>query len=327
MKSLILITQNKKMQEILSNLDQVIDSDSSILLIGETGVGKELFAEYIHRKSKRAERPFVKVGLSAIPAELLESELFGHEKGAFTSASFERKGLFEIANTGTIFLDDIDDFPLMLQSKLLRVLESKEILRLGSNKPIPIDVRLITASKVDLKQMVDAGKFRLDLYYRINVIPVHIPPLRERQDDIPLLMNYYLKHYNPTKEIKISDEALSVLVNYSWPGNVRELKNVAQRLAIFMDGVIKTEHLPVEITVENSIQSIIKSCHHCFISDGMNFNQVVECLESNLIREALKSTNGNQSQAARLLGLSISTFRDKMKKYNIKAEFDSDIPS
>ncbi|MCR4417336.1 MAG: sigma-54 dependent transcriptional regulator [Ignavibacteria bacterium] len=317
MKPLVLLTKNQKMQDILFKLDQVIDSDSSIVLIGETGVGKELFAEYIHRKSKRSLNPFVKVGLSAIPAELLESELFGHEKGAFTGATSERKGLFEIANSGSIFLDDIDDFPLSLQSKLLRVLESKEILRIGSNTPIPIDVRLITASKVDLKDLVDAGKFRLDLYHRINVIPIFIPPLRERPEDIPLLMEYYLKHYAPDKDIKISNDALRLLIHYHWPGNVRELKNIAQRLAIFVNELIEPKDLPVEFNSENPIHLIVKACKHCFIGDGMDFNQVVSCLEINLIQEALRKTKGNQSQAAKALGLSLSTFRDKVKKYKI----------
>lgn len=317
MKPLVLLTQNSQMQEILRIVDQASDSDSSILLIGETGVGKELFAEYIHRKSKRSLNPFVKVGLSAIPSELLESELFGHEKGAFTSASNERKGLFEIANTGSIFLDDIDDFPLSLQAKLLRVLESKEIMRIGSNVTIPIDVRLITASKIDLKDLVEAGKFRLDLYYRINVIPIYIPPLRERLEDIPLLFEYFLKHFAPEKNINISNEVLKLLVQYHWPGNVRELKNLSQRLAIFAKDKIEPADLPMEIRSENPIQLIVKACKHCFVGDGMDFNQVVSCLEINLLREALKNTKGNQSQAAKLLGLSLSTFRDKVKKYNL----------
>ncbi len=315
MKPLVLLTKNPRMKEILFYLDQVIDSDSSILLIGESGVGKELFAEYIHKKSKRSLNPFVKVGLSAIPSELLESELFGHEKGAFTSASSERKGLFEIAHTGSIFLDDIDDFPLSLQSKLLRVLESKEILRIGSNTPIPIDVRLITASKVDLKQLVDSGKFRLDLYFRINVIPVYIPPLRERPEDIELLMNHYLKHYAQEKSITITNEALKLLINYSWPGNVRELKNVAQRIAIFAKDSVDVKDLPIEMQIDHPIQLIIKACKNCFINDGMDFNQVVSCLEINLIREALKNSNGNVSRAAKILKIPGTTLRDKIKKY------------
>lgn len=190
--SLTLITKNELMREILSRIDKIVDSDSSVLLIGETGVGKEIFAEYIHRTSNRGQNPFVKIGLSALPVDLLESELFGYEKGAFTSASNEKKGLFEIADTGSIFLDDIDDVPLQIQTKLLRVLESRELMRIGSTSPIPIDVRLITASKVDLKELVNRGIFRPDLFYRINVVPINVPPLRERRDDIPALVDYFL---------------------------------------------------------------------------------------------------------------------------------------
>ena len=175
---------------MISRIDKIVDSDSSVLLIGETGVGKEIIAEYIHRSSSRAGEPFVKLGLSAMPVELLESELFGHEKGAFTSASYEKKGLFEIANGGTIFLDDIDDVPVLIQTKLLRVLESRELLRVGSTTPIPIDVRLITATKIDLKDLANKNLFRADLYYRINVVPIKIPPLRARRDDIPYLVEH-----------------------------------------------------------------------------------------------------------------------------------------
>ena len=221
-KSLTLITKNETMREILSSVDKIVDSDSSVLLIGETGVGKEIFAEYIHRTSNRAENPFVKIGLSALPVDLLESELFGYEKGAFTSAATEKKGLFEIADSGSIFLDDIDDVPLQIQTKLLRVLESRELMRIGGTTPIPIDVRLITASKVDLKELVNRGIFRSDLFYRINVVPVNVPPLRERRDDIPALVEYFLKHFQPEKNLGISPEALKILINYSWPGNVRE---------------------------------------------------------------------------------------------------------
>ena len=188
-ESITLIAKNETMREMLFRLDKIVDSDSSILLIGETGVGKEIIAEYIHRTSPRSQRPFVKIGLSAMPADLLESELFGHEKGAYTSASHEKKGLFEIANTGTLFLDDIDDVPIQIQTKLLRVLESREMMRIGGTKPIPIDVRIITASKVDLKELVNKKIFRADLFYRINVVPVKIPPLRERRDDIPPLVD------------------------------------------------------------------------------------------------------------------------------------------
>ncbi len=316
-QSITLLTQNQRVKSILEKIHQVVDSDSSILLIGATGVGKELFAEYIHRTSSRGSNPFVKVGLNAIPSELLESELFGHEKGAFTSATYEKKGLFELANGGSIFLDDIDDFPLHLQTKLLRVLESREIMRIGGVDTIQIDVRLITASKIDLKDLVNAGKFRADLFYRINVVPIQIPPLRERPEDIPLIFHHYLKHYAPYKELTLSNEALKQLIQYNWPGNIRELRNTAQRLSLFSFGEIKESDLPSEIREANPVQLLIKACNHCFSIDGMTFQEIVACLEHNLISEALKQNDNNQSAAARKLGLSLSTLRDKIKKYNL----------
>jgi len=313
--SLTLITQNEVMRGILSRIDKIVDSDSSILLIGETGVGKEIFAEYIHRTSARSQKPFVKIALSALPADLLESELFGHERGSFTSANTEKKGLLEIANYGSIFLDDIDDVPLQIQTKLLRVLESRELMRIGGTKPISIDVRLITASKVDLKELVNRGIFRADLFYRINVMPIIIPPLRERRDDIPPLVEYFLKHYKPEKVLTPSPTALKALVNYSWPGNVRELKNVIQRVALFAEDEIQVIDLPQEIQTENPIEFLLKACNKCYVDCDMNFEQIVGCLEHNLLKEALRKSLGNQSQAAKSLGLSLSTFRDKLKKH------------
>jgi transcriptional regulator with PAS, ATPase and Fis domain len=313
--SLTLITQNEVMRGILSRIDKIVDSDSSILLIGETGVGKEIFAEYIHRTSARSQKPFVKIALSALPADLLESELFGHEKGSFTSANTEKKGLLEIADSGSIFLDDIDDVPLQIQTKLLRVLESRELMRIGGMKPIPIDVRLITASKVDLKELVSRGIFRADLFYRINVMPINIPPLRERRDDIPPLVEYFLKHFKPSNNLKPSPSALKALVNYSWPGNVRELKNVIQRISLFAENEIQLTDLPQEIQTENPIDFLLKACNKCYVEGEMDFEQIVGCLEHNLLKEALKKTMGNQSQAAKSLGLSLSTFRDKLKKH------------
>lgn len=317
-KSLTIITQNESMRSILSSLDKTVESDSSILLIGETGVGKELVAEYIHRTSPRAMRPFVKVGLSALPAELLESELFGHEKGAFTSASAEKKGLFELADTGSIFLDDIDDFPLHLQSKLLRVLESRELMKIGGHTSIPIDVRLITASKIDLKELVDRGLFRADLFYRINVVPVTIPPLRDRREDIPLLIQHYLQRFAPDKAITVSPDALRSLVNYHWPGNVRELRNAIQRISLFVTDEISLQDLPKEIREENPVDFLLKACNKCFVDGNMTFDQITACLESNLIRQAIRQADGNRSLAAKTLSMSLSTFRDKMKKYDIE---------
>jgi transcriptional regulator with PAS, ATPase and Fis domain len=313
--SLTLITQNEVMRGILSRIDRIVDSESSILLIGETGVGKEIFAEYIHRTSARSQKPFVKIALSALPADLLESELFGHEKGSYTSANAEKKGLLEIADSGSIFLDDIDDVPLQIQTKLLRVLESRELMRIGGTKPIPIDVRLITASKVDLKELVNRGIFRADLFYRINVMPIIIPPLRERRDDIPPLVEYFLNHYKPEKALTTSPSALRALVNYSWPGNVRELKNVIQRVALFAEDEIQVIDLPQEFQTENPLDFLLKACNKCYVDGDMSFEQIVGCLEHNLLKEALRKSLGNQSQAAKSLGLSLSTFRDKLKKH------------
>ncbi len=315
--SISLITQSDPMLSIISRIDSISASDSSILLIGETGVGKELVAEYIHHTSVRSGNPFIKVGLAALPPDLLETELFGHAKGAYTSAVGEKKGLFELANTGSIFLDDIDDFPLLLQSKLLRVLESRELMRVGGEVPIPVDLRLITASKVDLKELVRGGLFRADLYYRINVVPLVVPPLRERAGDVPLLVDHFLRRFSPERAPEIAGDAMKALVRYSWPGNVRELRNTIQRITLFARGEITLADLPPEIREENSLDLMIKACKRCFAEDNMSFDDVVSCLEKNLIRGALKESAGNRSHAARILGMNLSTLRDKMKKYRL----------
>lgn len=310
-----IITQNLKMRELLKRADRVAQSDSSVLLIGETGAGKEILADYIHRISYRSQGTSVKIGLSAMPPDLMASELFGHEKGSFTSAVETKVGLFEVANRGTVFLDDIDDVPLEIQTKLLRVLESRELTRIGGTTPIPIDIRLITASKVDLKQMVATQIFRSDLFYRINVVTLEIPPLRERMDDIPLLVDHFIKRYAPDRHFTITDEALSNLMNYHWPGNIRELKNMVQCATLFAQDEITVKEIPLEITSSNPNKQVISACSVCFNDRGMSFTRIMACLEHTLICEALKRSNGNQSQAAELLNLSLSTFRDKMKKY------------
>jgi transcriptional regulator with PAS, ATPase and Fis domain len=311
------VTNNLKLQDIIKKIDKITDSYSSVLLVGETGVGKEIFADYIHHTSNRKDKPFVKVGLSALPPDLLESELFGHEKGAYTSAHSEKKGLFEIAHTGSIFLDDIDDVPMIIQSKLLRVLESQELMRIGGTNPIPIDVRLITASKVDLKLLIEKDKFRSDLYYRINVVPFYIPPLRERREDIPLLIEYFFKHYSPDSKIKISNGAMQSLIAYHWPGNIRELRNVVQRLSLFTDKEITLQDLSIEIRNADGLGDLMKACDHCFCENSLGFDKVIACLEINLLKKALRETNGNQSHAAKMLKMSLSTFRDKLKKHKI----------
>ena len=305
------------MRSVFTQIDTVADSDSTVLLIGETGVGKELIAEYIHRISQRSERPFVKVGLAALPRDLLESELFGHEKGAFTSAMSEKDGLFELADTGTLFLDDIDDFPVTLQSKLLRVLESRELMRVGGTKSILIDVRVLCASKVDLKELVERGLFRADLYYRINVVPITIPPLRYRREDIPVLINHYLEKFAPEKHLSVSEEAQRAFIHYPWPGNIRELRNVVQRISLFAQRTIQLDDLPTEVLEKDPREVLLKACTRCFNEDEMSLEDVVACVEVNLIRQAMKEANGVKTHAAKQLKMNFSTFRDKLKKYNL----------
>lgn len=317
----IIVTQNRRMMEILKNMERIASSDYSVLLIGESGVGKELFAEYLHQKSNRNNQRLIKIAPSAIPPDLFESELFGHEKGAFTGSIYEKKGLFEMANRGTIFLDDIDDFPIYLQVKLLRVLESREIKRIGAQYPIPLDFRLITSSKIDLTKLVFQDKFRLDLYYRICVLPIEIPPLRERCDDIPLLVKHFLNLYKPEMNIVVSEEAIEVLKRYPWPGNVRELRNCIQRIVLFTNGKIILEDLPAEILKKQSLQNIFTNFDFCSINMNMNFNEVMVYIESHLLKQALIYTKGNKTHAARILGLSLSTFMDKIRKNHIMFPF------
>jgi len=314
-EALTIITQNPRMREIIKMVGQVADSDSSVLLIGETGSGKEIFADYLHRISERNQGPIVKIGLSAMPPDLMASELFGHEKGAFTSAIESKLGLFELANKGTVFLDDIDDVPLEIQTKLLRVLESRELIRVGGTAAIPLDIRLIASSKVDLKDLVKLQMFRSDLFYRINVVNLKIPPLRERMDDIPLLVRHFIKRYAPNRGLSISHEAMSYLMNYHWPGNIRELRNVVQCATLFAENEITINEIPPEIRFNNPVEQIISACSVCFNERGMHLKQILACLEHKLISEALKHADGNQSKAARLLNLSLSTYRDKLKKY------------
>lgn len=319
-KPVTLISRNAQIKKIIEKIDRIVDSDSAVMLVGETGVGKEIFAEYVHRTSSRSGNPFVKLSLSALPVDLMESELFGHEKGSYTSAHSDKKGLFEIADGGSLFLDDIDDVPLQIQTKLLRVLESREMMRIGGTGTIPIDVRLITATKIDLKILIEKGRFRDDLYYRINVVPVYIPPLRERRDDIEPLSRHFFKVYSPEKEYSFSDTAIHALKTYSWPGNVREFKNVIQRLSLFADEKITHEDLPPEIRNEDPIEMVIKACDKCYVENNMSFEQVVACLEANLLKEAIEKHGCNQTRAAESLNLSLSTFRDKIKKYQINCE-------
>ncbi|HAL57323.1 MAG TPA: hypothetical protein DCP63_12865 [Bacteroidetes bacterium] len=315
--ALEIVAKSQSILSILEQLRTVALSDSTVLLIGETGVGKERFAEYLHKKSARRFKPLVKVGVATLPRELVESELFGHEKGSFTGAAMEKKGLFEVANGGSLLLDDIDDLPIEIQPKLLRAMEMHEIQHVGGTRTIKIDVRFIAASKVSLKELVDQGRFRADLFYRLNVVPIVIPPLRDRREDIPALVEQYVSHYLPEKQVTVSKEALRALVNHSWPGNVRELVNVLVRVLLFVNDHITLEDLPHEVRGEDPIDMLVKSCSRCFFEQRMSYEQIVACLETNLLRKALEMHHGNKSRAADFLGLKLSTFRDKLAKYNL----------
>ena len=308
------------MKAILDRLSTVAGSESPVLLLGETGVGKELFADTIHRLSPRRSGPLVKVSLSAMPHELLESELFGHERGAFTHAVQAKKGLFEIARGGTVFLDDVDDIPSSMQPKLLRVLESRELMHVGGTETIPVDVRIVSASKVDLRELVDRGLFRADLFYRLNVVPVAIPPLRRRPEDVTLLASHFLRRFLSGEERTISPEAARALERYPWPGNVRELRNVIQRISLFAGSEIGVGDLPPEIVDGHPVEALVKACARCLADRSLSFTQAVECLETSLLRHALTEAVGNRSQAARSLGLSLSTLRDKLRRYGLDGE-------
>lgn len=317
LKSVSLITQDSKMLDLIERINRIADSDISVLLIGETGVGKEVFTDYIHHLSKRGQYPLVKIGLATLPPDLLESELFGFEKGSFTNADHSKKGMFELADKGTLFLDDIDDSPLNVQSKLLRAIEAEEIRHIGGTSAIPIDVRLVCASKVELKDLVEKKFFRQDLYYRINVVELRIPPLRERKNDIPLLVKHFVKRYKPKENLDVSDEVMDLFMNYDWPGNVRELRNVVQRSALFAENTISMKDLPDRFKDNDMIENIVKSCKVCFDSGNMSYKELLKCIEVRLLTDAMSKSDGNQSNAAKNLGMKLSTFRDRIKKLDI----------
>jgi len=297
-------------KKIKDEIKLVANSKSSVLITGETGTGKELIANIIHYNSNRRKKPLVKVSCAILSKAIFESELFGHVKGAFTGANKDRAGRFEEANGGTIYLDDIDDIPLDLQVKLLRVLQEQEVERLGSSKTIKIDVRVIASTKADLKKLIEEGKFRKDLYYRLNIYPLHLPPLRERKNDIPLLFNYFLKCFSQKIKISVEEDVFEVLKNYNWPGNTRELKNLAERLVIVSRGSeITTDMIPDEIKFFNNLPNENLK--------GKGMVEIVKNLEITLIKDALVKSNGNKNKAAELLNIPVSTLRSKMEKYNL----------
>ncbi len=314
-----IIGKSHKMEMVFRLIEKVADSDSTIIIYGESGVGKELIARAIHYNSHRSSYPLVPVNCGAIPEELLESELFGHEKGAFTGAHKSRVGRFELASNGTIFLDEIGDMSPNLQVKILRVLQEHEFERVGGVKPIKANIRVIAATHRELEKEVAKGRFREDLYYRLNVIPITVPPLRERKNDLPLLVSYFIDMFNRDKgkEISgISEGVLECFLRYNWPGNVRELQNMIERLVILRgSGEIAMEDLPEKLLIEGDQ----KSDHPVALpEDGASFNTMVTSYEKHLILHALKQTSGVKNKAAKLLNMNRTTLVEKMKKLQIK---------
>jgi transcriptional regulator with GAF, ATPase, and Fis domain len=288
-----------------------------VLLAGESGVGKDLIARAIHFHSPRRDRPLVKINCSALPENLMESELFGYEKGAFTGAVGSKPGKFEQADTGTVFLDEIGDVPPAVQVKLLRILQEREFERLGSNVTRHIDVRVIAATNQDLRAALEQGTFREDLYYRLNVVPMNIPPLRERKQDIPFLANHFLRKLAPDSGHVmegISDAAMEKLVGYHWPGNVRELENVIER-ALILCGGNQLEADDIKLEMAPRSRPAGDSNQHHFLPEGLTLDQY----EQELIREALRRADGNKSQAARLLGLTRNALRYRLTQMGLEA--------
>jgi transcriptional regulator with PAS, ATPase and Fis domain len=286
-----------------------------VLLGGESGVGKDLIARAIHEKSKRASGPFIKINSTAIPENLLESELFGYEKGAFTGANASKPGKFELADKGTLFLDEIGDVPPAIQVKLLRVLQEREFERLGGTRTVKVDVRLIAATNRDLREALEQGTFREDLYYRLNVVPIDIAPLRQRKEDIPDLVNLFISRFagDSGKQVKsISPEAMQILVSYHWPGNVRELQNIIERACALAKGtVLEAGDIHLDVRPAKAANGA-----GGFLPEGMT----LEHWEDEMIQEALRRANGNKSQAARLLGLSRNALRYRLSKIGIADE-------
>ncbi|MDD2998010.1 MAG: sigma-54 dependent transcriptional regulator, partial [Candidatus Riflebacteria bacterium] len=308
---------------VKEKIEQVAKSDITVLIQGESGTGKELVAEAIQRKSNRATGPFVTLNCAALPENLIESELFGYEKGAFTGAAARKRGKFEIANGGTIFLDEIGDMALNTQAKVLRVIQEREVERLGGARPIKVDVRIIAATHKDLKELIEKKEFREDLFYRINVVNVQLAPLRERQEDIPMLIEHFVKVAagKANREIKgVTPKAMTALKNFKWPGNVRQLQNIIEGASVFIKGnMIDIENLPEEIrigfTPETSTGMFDWIAEQ--IQQGKTLEEMVAQIEKEMISRTLREAEGNQSKAAQLLGMKRGTLQYKLKAYEL----------
>ncbi len=325
-----LIGSSESMQKVYSRIERVAQTESTVLILGESGTGKELVARSIHYNSSRKEAPFVSVNCAALPAELLESELFGHEKGSFTGAIASKAGLMELAHGGTFFLDEVGDMSLPLQAKLLRVLQEREIMRVGGLETIKVDVRIVAATSRDPSAEVRAGRFREDLFYRLNVIPINLPPLRERREDIHQLAFYFLGFCSEKMRLKsgiqIAEDAMEVLENYGWPGNVRELENVIERILALLEGTVVTR-----AAVEEALKDLLPAAQappheHAHTQPATEVKEEVEVIdlraatedfERSLIEKALDESRGNKYQAAKMLHLSRQSLQYKLRKYGL----------
>jgi two-component system nitrogen regulation response regulator GlnG len=330
-----LIGRHPRMQDVYKTIGRIAGSDVTVLLRGESGTGKELVARAIHHYSRRAGRAFVAVSCAAIPSTLLESEMFGHERGAFTDAKERRLGKLELAHGGTFYLDEVGDMPMDLQTKLLRALQERTIERVGGNESIRIDVRVLAATHRDLEVMMKEGRFREDLYYRLNVVTLNLPPLRERRRDIPLLVEHFLSKYSEQLGDRgVAPDALDRLVGHEWPGNVRELENVVQRAIVMAtNGVILPEHLPigpvsaaasvaVDATLEEIIERKLLDCVRGLRSHASAnlYDLMVGLVEKPLLRAVLRETGGNQVRAAQILGINRNTLRKKLTEHGIEPD-------
>ncbi|MBI5026338.1 MAG: sigma-54-dependent Fis family transcriptional regulator [Nitrospirae bacterium] len=306
-----IVGKNKKMIELYKLIDKVSPTDSTVLILGESGTGKELVARAIHKRSLRAEKPFIAIGCAAIPEGLLECELFGAEKGAFTGAYSLKIGKFELAHRGTIFLDEVDCLSLSLQAKLLRVLQEKEAVRVGGSRSIKTDVRIVASSNKDLKKEVEAGNFREDLFYRLNVIPITLPPLRERKDDIPLLVTHFLNEYNKTMNKQIqgfSKEVIDAFIKYDWPGNIRELKNIIERIVVLVDKKIVSMHnLPIDVIMHIKVPI-----------NELPLREAQFEFERQYLLKIMEKTRWNKTRAAKALGIHRNTLLLKLNQLGLK---------
>jgi two-component system nitrogen regulation response regulator GlnG len=316
-----LIGRSAAMVEVFKEIGRVAKTEMTVLLMGESGTGKELVARAIHANSARARGPFITVNMAAIPKDLIESELYGHEKGSFTGAVDKRPGKFELATGGTLFLDEIGELPIELQAKLLRVLQEREVDRVGGNRPLPVDVRIVAATNADLSRSVEEGRFRRDLYYRLAVVPIRLPPLREREGDVVLLARHYVTKYGQQlkgRAVTLAREAEPLLASHPWPGNVRELQNVIQRALLKLNGhrvspSDLTGLLPAVAAAERGLGAIVESVLDAPEPEQGRYRAAIEALEAPLLSAALARTNGNQLRAAELLGMNRNTLRERIR--------------